>query len=217
MDIDFGISLAVADREKYKAIYDILTEAGFVNARNTRGNRQHHSFVKGSGAGAVIIDFLTTEYDGPDNSLMHKIFPDITAIQTFGLGLALKDYRRYKISGYNEHGDRVQEEINVCRPVAYIVLKALAFAGRRKDKDIYDLIFVLEHYSSGISAVVAEITQEDRQTKSFREAMLRLEQHFAGIGYVGPQAYERFCGIPRSASQAYATVKGFIEKVQAMQ
>lgn len=211
MDIDFGISLAVADTEQYKQIYTILTEAGFANARNERGNRQHHSFVKGTAENAVVIDFLTPTYHGPANSLMHRVDGEISAIQTKGLGLALKSPLKCTISGTNSAGDQVEEIVNVCRPVAYIILKALAFDGRRKDKDVYDMMFVLEHYQNGVDSVIGEITGEDRDAASFADALSALERHFKGIGYSGPRAYERFCGEVNSAPRAYAAVRRFLE------
>lgn len=214
MDIDFGISLAISDLEKYKAISKILEESGFENAMNDKGRKQLHSFVKGSGDNSVIIDFLTTKYDGPDNSLMHMVESGISAIQTQGLGLALKDPRKYTIEGKNDNGDCVQENINVCRPVAYVVLKSLAFDSRRKNKDVYDLIFVLDNYKDGVDSVVEEITDEDFQAESFGNAMECLKRHFKGVRYVGALAYERFIDESNARARAFAIVQDFLEKVE---
>jgi len=213
MDIDFGISLAIADVEKYKAISGILKDSGFDNAINENGRKQRHSFVKGSGENSVIIDFLTTKYEGPDNSLMHTVVPEISAIQTKGLGLALREPRKYTIEGENDNGEHVQEIINVCRPAAYVVLKSLAFDSRRKDKDVYDLIFVLNNYKNGVGSVVEEITNEDCQASSFHDAMECLKRHFKGIGYVGSIAYERFVGESNARARAFAIVQEFLDKV----
>lgn len=129
MDIDFGISLAVSDDEKYKEISEILLENGYRNRLNDRGRLQRHSFVKGEGANALIIDFLTPKYAGPADSLMHRMSNELSAIQTKGLGLALREPRKVRLEGVNANGDKVEEIINVCRPAAYIPLKALAFDG----------------------------------------------------------------------------------------
>ncbi len=170
MDIDFGISLAVSDDEKYKEISEILLENGYRNRLNDRGRLQRHSFVKGEGANALIIDFLTPKYAGAADSLMHKMSDELSAIQTKGLGLALNNPRKVRLSGLNANGDKVEEIINVCRPAAFIPLKALAFDGRRKDKDIYDLVFVLAHYRQGVQSVVDETTPEDIASEYFQEA-----------------------------------------------
>ena len=120
MDIDFGISLAVSDDEKYKEISEILLENGYRNRLNDRGRQQRHSFVKGDGADALIIDFLTPKYAGPENSLMHKMSSELSAIQTKGLGLALREPRKVRLAGINANGDNVEEIINTVAAVAVI-------------------------------------------------------------------------------------------------
>ncbi len=211
MDIDFGISIAITDVQKYKEISEILLEAGFEHAKNDKGKDKLHSFIKGKDKDAVIIDFLTTKYDGPDNSLMHPVSTDLSAIQADGLGLALKKTMKCNVTGFNIHGDCIEEEINVCRPVAYIVLKAFALDKRKKDKDAYDLIFVLENYKDGVKSVVEEIDEDDYKAESFQQAMSLLEKHFRSPAYDGPGAYRRFLnGENTLQARAYAIVKQFI-------
>ena len=211
MDIDFGISLAVSDDEKYKEISEILLENGYRNRLNDRGRLQRHSFVKGEGANTLIIDFLTPKYAGPVDSLMHKMSSELSAIQTKGLGLALREPRKVRVAGVNANGDKVEEIINVCRPAAYIPLKALAFDGRRKDKDIYDLVFVLTHYRQGVQSVVEETLQEDFASEYFQEALECLRRHFRDITYVGPAAYANFCGRPDLRALAFSTVQSYLK------
>ena len=214
MDIDFGISLAVSDDEKYKEISEILLENGYRNRLNDRGRLQRHSFVKGEGANALIIDFLTPKYAGPADSLMHKMSNELSAIQTKGLGLALREPRKVRLKGVNANGDKVEEIINVCRPAAYIPLKALAFDGRRKDKDIYDLVFVLTHYRQGLQSVVEETFQEDFASEYFQEALESLRRHFRDITYVGPAAYSNFCGSSDMRALAFSTVRNYLKMIQ---
>lgn len=213
MDIDFGISLAVSDDEKYKEISEILLENGYRNRLNDRGRQQRHSFVKGDGADALIIDFLTPKYAGPENSLMHKMSSELSAIQTKGLGLALREPRKVRLAGINANGDNVEEIINVCRPAAFIPLKALAFDGRRKDKDIYDLVFVLTHYHQGVQSVVNETTQDDFASEYFQEALECLRRHFRDITYVGPAAYANFCGRPDLRALAFSTIQSYLNLI----
>ena len=212
-DIDFGISLAVSNDEKYKDICEILLENGYRNRLNDRGHLQRHSFVKGKGTDALIIDFLTPKYAGPENSLMHKMSDELSAIQTKGLGLALKNPRKVSLSGVNDDGDNVEEIINVCRPAAFIPLKALAFDGRRKDKDIYDLVFVLTHYRQGVQSVVDETTLEDISSEYFQEALECLRRHFRDITYVGPAAYANFCGESDTRALAFSTVQNYLRSI----
>ncbi len=145
---------------------------------------------------------------------MHKMSDELSAIQTKGLGLALKDPRKVRLSGINANGDKVEEIINICRPAAFIPLKALAFDGRRKDKDIYDLVFVLTHYRQGIQSVVGETTKDDLASEYFQEALECLRRHFRDITYVGPAAYANFCGRPDTRALAFSTVQSYLIKIE---
>ena len=213
MDIDFGISLVVSDDEKYKDICEILLENGYRNRLNDRGRIQRHSFIKGEEPDAIIIDFLTPKYAGPEDSLMHKMSNELSAIQTKGLGLALKEPRKIRLAGVNANGDKVEELINVCRPAAFIPLKALAFDGRRKDKDIYDLVFVLTHYRQGVQSVVDETSQEDLASEYFQEALEGLRRHFRDITYVGPAAYANFCEKSDLRALAFSAVQSYLKLI----
>ena len=213
MDIDFGVSLALTEAEKYKDIGRILKEAGYRNSINERGNQRLHSFVRGNAEDSVVIDFLTTKYAGPENSLMHRVSDEISAIQTKGLGLALKHPMKVAIQATTAAGDVQEEVINVCRPAAYIALKALAYDGRRNGKDVYDLVFVLQNYQEGVASVVHETTEADFASPYFQEALETLARHFRTVGHIGPAAYANFCGRQQDRPFAFSIVQDYLEKI----
>ena len=78
-----------------------------------------------------------------------------------------------------------------------------AFDGRRKDEDVYDLVFVLTHYRQGVKSVVEETTKEDFASEYFQEALECLRRHFRDITYIGPAAYVNFCGRPDLRALAF--------------
>ena len=91
-DVDLAVSLAVEDFRTYESIHNTLTETlGFEPGTNERGREQHHSFSKMIGNSRIILDFLTTKYEGPDDSLLHTLEDKLSAIQVEGLGLALQE------------------------------------------------------------------------------------------------------------------------------
>lgn len=213
MDIDFGVSIALSDVEKYKSIEKILKEAGYRNRLNKHGNKRLHSFVKRTDTDSVVIDFLTTTYSGPDNSLMHRVTDELSAIQTRGLGLALSHPLKIRIQGTSLSGDIQEEVINVCRAAAYIPLKALAYDGRRNGKDVYDLVYVLENYLNGVDSVVDETTEEDFASQYFKEALECLSRHFRTSDHIGPAAYANFCGRQQDRLYAFSIVQEYLEKI----
>ena len=81
---------------------------------------------------------------------------------------------------------------------------------------MYDLIFVLENYKSGVDSVIAEILPEDIKAPSFSAALECLERHFRDVNYVGSAAYANFMGDPNLKPQAFAIVKEFLEKAKSV-
>lgn len=207
LDIDLGISLAVSETEKYKHIHRILEETGFRYAEGEHG-RKSHSFELDTDVGTIQLDFLTTAYAGPPEKRVLRVEHEISAIKVPGLGLAMRAPMKVAVSGKNLKGDLVSEEISVCRPVAFTILKAFAFDGRHKDKDSYDLVYSLQNYKTGPEAAAAEILPEDRKEKSFMDGMAILRRRYESPEHDGPRSYARFCG--GDAASAYAAVQEFV-------
>lgn len=215
-DVDLAISLAVADLKTYESIYHTLTEnLGFEPGTNTKGREQRHSFTKTIGNTPVILDFLTTKYEGPDNSLMHAVEENLSAIQVEGLGLAFMDPLRVDVEGDLLEDGRHRTVINVCRPVPFVMLKALALSDRGERKDAYDLVYVLRYYKNGPASVAAEVRPDERNQESFQKAVGALRNHFVRPEQDGPAKYAAFSADePGAAVQAYAAVQEFLAALE---
>jgi hypothetical protein len=216
MDVDLGISMAVKDLEAYHSIRETLFSLGFRQSMNERGNPQMHSFVKDINNVPVNIDFLTTEYDGPEDSLMRGVKDELRAIQVEGLGLALVNPLMIKITGKLLSGGNTEEEIRVCNFIPYIVLKALAFDNRREPKDAYDLVYVLQNAIDDPKQLAHRATEDERKAPSFLHAIETLQNHFRTIEHNGPMSYERFTAQPGNAAIAYAAVQDFLRGINEL-
>lgn len=211
MDIDLGLALAVTEDEKYKHIHRIMKEAGFQYAKNDDGSRKSHTFEITINGQTVSVDFLTTSYDGSADRHVMKIEHELSAIKVKGMGLALQSPLTVRINGHNLHGDKVTEFISVCRPVAYIILKAISFDSRHVDKDSYDLVYTLLNYGNGVESVVQSILPTDIQADNFKAALQILKARYASPEHDGPRAYTRFIQQPSGSAIAFAAVQQFID------
>lgn len=215
-DVDLAISLAVADLKTYESIYHTLTEKlSFEPGTNRQGREQHHSFIKKVGNTPVILDFLTTKYEGPETSLLHAVEENLSAIQVEGLGLALNDPLQVLVEGDLLDNGRYQAIINVCRPIPFVVLKTLALEKRGEPKDAYDLMYVLRYYKKGPKSVASEVRAEERNQASFQHAVAALRNHFMRPEQDGPAKYAAFNPEePNAAVQAYAAVQEFLATLE---
>ncbi len=213
MDVDFGISLAVADVRLYSSIVNTLKKMGFIPGKNEQGRDRLHSFEKTINGVVLNIDFLTVKYDGPKQSLMRGVTQDLRAIQVEGLGLALNMPLSIPISGELLSGGKIELNIRMCRPFPYVILKALSFENRGEGKDVYDLIYVLRHSAGGPKAVAASATLDESAEQSVQHGLKVLFSRFETIQNDGPVKYGRFVGQPNNAALAYAAVQEFKARI----
>lgn len=212
MDVDFGLSLAIADKKTYGGIRDaIVGRLGFRPGTNLRGRGQRHSFVKTITGVDVNIDFLTAVYGGPKDSRMREIEDEISAIQVRGLGLALLDPLRIGVAGKMLSGELVTETVNVCRPIPYIVLKSLSFADRKEPKDAYDLVYILDNFDDGPTKLAKTVRRQEMKSEFWNEAIECLRKNFESPDHSGPFRYASFMNDNTKAAQAFATVQGFLK------
>lgn len=213
LDVDLAVSLAVADLNAYASIRERLERMGLKPGVNVRGKEQRHSFTMSAEGGPVVVDFLTTKYDGP-SEVVRAIESQLSAIQVEGLGLAFVDPVKVPITGNTLTGGVVTEMLQVCRPLPFVVLKALAFENRREGKDVHDLVYILQHAEGGVAGIVASIRDSERQAPSFSRALDSLRRNFESPSHDGPVRHARFLGgNSDGAAQAFAAVQEFIEMV----
>ena len=216
MDVDLGISLAVADKNTYGEIRETLVDRlGFSPGVNQRGNEQRHSFIKEIDGMDVNIDFLTSVYGGPKDSIMREIEEEISAIQVRGLGLALLDPLKIDISGQMLSGEFTTETANVCRPVPFIVLKSLSFSDRAEPKDVYDLVYIMSNFDGGAEGLGKVVRQEERESPFWGEVIDCLERNFESPQHKGPLRYASFVDDSSQNIQAFAAVQTFLKTAKS--
>lgn len=158
-DLDLGLELAVLDNNHYKTIVEKLKLAGFRPALNERGIETKQTWQVLAGTTPVKVDFLINPIDSAAMpGKLQNFTADFAAINVPGLELAFRDSVPMTISGTTLDGARAERTINVCGPAAFVVLKSLAHKYRgNKDKDAYDLLYVLQRFAGGIEEIVRRL------------------------------------------------------------
>jgi hypothetical protein len=212
MDLDVGLSLGLLDRGRYRTLAERLRRAGFSPDVNEEGNPTRQTWRIDGTAGRVTIDFLIAPSRADDQGgKLRNIERDFAAVIAPGLSLAFVDRRKVPLSGVTIFGEEAEREVWVCGPAAYVVLKALAFAGRGENKDAYDLYYVVRNYGNGIEDVLATL----RPLLSHPEAGAALDvlrRDFLDHDAVGPRRVAEFIhGGADGATQA--DVVGFLRQL----
>ena len=202
MDLDVGLTVALLDEGRYRALTDRLRRAGFSQDENEQGNPTRQRW-KIEGAEKVTVDFLIQPTLPEDRGgRLRDIEPDFAAVIAPGLHLAFQDRQRITLSGQTIMGDDATREIWVSGPGAYVVLKALAFNSRGENKDAYDLYYVVRNYGAGVEDVAACLRPLLGDSAA-TEAIGILRRDFLDHGGVGARRVAEFLsGAPDDRIQA---------------
>lgn len=206
LDVDLGLSLAILDAELYATIAEKLRSNGFSADIKDSGQTVIQRWrTPQDTAQGVTTDFLipqSSESDKP-SSIKH-LEEDFGAIITPGLQLVTRDWKHVVINGCTLNGEITARTIRVCGPGAFIVLKARALHNRHKEKDAYDLLYMLRYFGDGIEDI-AEALNLLMDDADAVEAMKWLKDDFSTIDSPGPLRTARFrLGIPDDDLQADA-------------
>jgi hypothetical protein len=203
-DLDLALALSVLDQERYETIAARLRRSGFAPTLNEHGNptRQRWGATHGE---PITIDFLIPPTAShPPGRRLQNLTSDLAAIVTEGADLAHRDRVRVRIEGRTLRGAHAARDVWVCGPAAFVVLKALAFRNRAKDKDAFDLLYVLRNHPAGV-AQLAAMLKGFGEHGAVARAIAILSEDFDRIAAVGPVAVARFeSGGPDEVTQATA-------------
>ncbi len=205
MDLDLGISLTILGEGRYRALTNRLRKAGFSPDKNEAGNPTLQRWIFRD----VTVDFLMQPTLQSDRGgRLRYIEPDFAALIAPGLHLAFQDLQPVILSGKTVLGEKAKHRIWVCGPGAFIILKALAFDLRGKNKDAYDLFYMVRNYGSNLDDVAPRL-KPLLGDKSAKNAIGILKRDFLDHDGLGPRRVAEFmAGGPDEALQA--DVVGFI-------
>lgn len=143
---------------------------------------------------------------------------DFAACIIPGLALAFENPVSVELEGQTLRQAQVERSINVCAPAPFIVLKALAIKNRGKDKDEYDLFYMLRNHPDGIDAIARTFSDFiRRENHHAKEALTVLESDFATSDSLGPVAVSQFVygyNEPDVQADVSAFVLDFVAKVK---
>lgn len=192
-DLDLGFAIGLVDEGRYTEISTRLARCGFAPDQNEEGSptpqRWRHETVS-----ELTIDFLIspTGEEEEGGSIKH-LEGDLAAIIIPGLELAFEDLCEVELSGTRLDGAEATQKIPVCGPGAFVLLKALACDRRGKDKDKYDLFYMIRNYGEGPPTVAGHFRPflEAGHPKA-EEAREVLKGLFESPQSIGPVAVSQF-------------------------
>jgi hypothetical protein len=180
LDVDLAVAPTALADNVYQTILQRLLDAGYVHrSPPTRFDK----VVVGVDA-PIKVDLISGQYMGGEKA--SQIDVNALQINTLrGLDLAFEASDEIEISGMMPDGTHNVVRARIVRPEAFILIKAFALDERAKEKDAYDIAFVLECYQPNL-AMLADRVRSQLRTGLGAEALQILEGKFASLDSAGP-------------------------------
>ena len=200
LDIVVGVTISTEEEEAYRTLQQNLKDAQFEPARNPdTGKEETFRWTRKVDGVGVHLEFFCPVGNGQPGKLLRNpglnVGSRISAIRTRGAELAAMDHVVISLAGeLLDHGG-IQESVSaqVANLLPFLVLKAFAIEERDKEKDSYDVVWMLSAYKDGPRSVVQEIAKSPvLGHPDVAAAMERLRAHFQTPDHRGPSQYAKF-------------------------
>jgi len=176
------------------------------------------SVFTGSDYIEVKVDLLSGEYDDNRRHTEAREMQGLHASVLRGLDLAFLDPRLIPLSGQLPDGTEYQTEIQVCSPASLLAMKGIAIAARvqGRDKDAYDIDYILRRYDGGPTAL-ARVLRTDAYWPDglVQEGLQGIVQAFGSLNSVGPTSVAAPDRYPNLEDRAIVQ-QGAFQRVQLL-
>jgi len=193
VDIDFVLHPSLIDLKVYETIVSLIEKRGYKPYIAREGEILPFRFyrsVKSPSDGVeykIEVDFISE----PD--VMKKLSPDkfllvqrdLHAVVIRGSSVVFSHNFEHKISGTLPSGAQTVAAAKVSDVVGSLATKGFALMGRYKEKDAYDIYFVLRHYKGG-SRKAAEKVRSFLDEPAIAEALEEIKEKFRTTRSEGP-------------------------------
>lgn len=224
IDIDLAVHPRIAEKGGYASIAQLITARGYQPPEDELADvlefRYDRRLVSPYDRKpyTIRIDFLTMEAGDVEAGRRHRaVQPDLRAFKASGCELAFDHPTVIDLHArLPETGGEATIQWQVANIAASLVMKSLALGGRYKEKDAYDLFYLVRHYEDG-PASVAEAVRPLRHLPVVQEACRHLQEAFGDLRATGPAWVANFKDVqdPRARdiliADVYKTFGRFFE------
>jgi predicted nucleotidyltransferase len=180
IDVDIAVASTALAPTAYETILKRMQDAGYVHQFSPTRFLKTLAGVEAP----VKVDVISGEYgSGAKTAAIAVNELQLTSLR--GVDLAFEASEVIEISGTMPDGAENVVHIRIARPEVFVLIKAFALEERAKEKDAYDIAFVLQQYEPSL-ATLAERIRPHILSGLGREAYGILQRKFATINSVGP-------------------------------
>jgi len=227
VDIDFVLNPRLIDLKVYETIVSSIEKRGYKPYVTDDGEVLPYRFyrtVKSPLDGTeykIEVDFISepdvVKMLSPEKFL--AVQKDLQAVVIRGSSVVFSHNFEHNIIGVLPSGAETKVLAKISDVVGSLATKGLALRGRYKEKDAYDIYFVLRHYGGGPEKV-AEETRAFVNESVIAEALEEIKDKFRNVRSEGPFQVAHFLAPEderlreRIQGEAYAVLRTFFDSLE---
>ncbi len=180
LDVDLAVSPAALGENAYSTIRARLQDKGY---SQSQAPTRFYRNVAGAPE-PIKVDLVSGQYAGVDQALSIQV--DELSLNTLrGIDLAFEACEEITIEGQMPDGEPNTVRARIVRPEAFLLIKAFALEERAKEKDAYDIAFVLRHFQPSLAELASRLAPLVSDGLG-QEAYVVLQEKFNALESVGP-------------------------------
>ncbi len=220
IDIDIALNESIISEEEYANIEQLVQNLGYRHRLDSNKNSIPFVFLKdfptSNDTVTIEVDFVGSYYGTKGHR--HQRISGLLARKCRGVDIVFDNYIEEQIKGVFPRGGKSSETIRIANLVASLTMKGIVLGERYKEKDAYDIYYLITHYKNGPVDVADEINQY-KQNDLVNEALSTIKNDFSGRDASGPAWVASFLNEEgeereRRITDVYMNVKEFLEKIK---
>ncbi len=190
IDVDLALDQHLLAEVGYETLCTKLKSGGY-----RQDERQPFIFMRevpiGEGYISVEVDLLAGEYQGTGKSHRTQTIQDVRARKARGCDIVFSMTVDVTLKGRHPYGYEDTVKMRIAGIVPFLVMKGMALADRMKEKDPYDIYFVLKNYPGGLDALIDEFRPHIHHGL-VREGLENIAMKFESPDHMGPESIADF-------------------------
>lgn len=152
LDVDLAVSRYALGGNVYQTILQRLLNAGYTHVTGPTRFTKPVAGVEEP----VKVDLISGQYESGQKSKSIQV--DQLEVNTLrGTDLAFEACREIHVCGRMPDGTHNTVSVRIVEPQAFILIKAFALDERLKEKDAYDIYFVLRNYRPNVESLAGRV------------------------------------------------------------
>lgn len=216
-DVDLALDFRRISNRGYQSIVKTLEQSDYYQREDKEPFQWFKRVrIEGHEPVEVQIDLIAGEYEGRGRGHRTQHVQDARARKARGCDLAFDDPKEIVVDGELPGGGVDSVRVRVASFVPFITMKGMALIDRKKEKDAYDIYFIIRHYPGGGKAL-ADVFLPHLEEGLVMEGLQKIRSGFLSADHFGPKWVVDFSEISDveerdiSKQEAFRVVAEFLD------